>query len=115
MPHFKITFQESKASYSLNYLQTQVPPEHSSPLEHASTVDEHLQTLLAASQYAPVDCPTQDEAVPHMQDPELHVSSELLQASFVPHLHTPLVHVSVVPLQASTVDEHLQTLFVASQ
>ena len=39
----------------------------------------------------------------------------MLQASLVPHLHTPLVQVSDVPLQAATVEEHLQTLFVASQ
>ena len=50
-----------------------------------------------------------------MQDPELHVSPELLQASLVPHLQTPLVQVSDVPLHESTVAEHLHTLFVESQ
>ena len=97
------------------HLQTHVPPEHSSPLEQAGTVDEHLHTLLSASQYAPVDLPAQEDAVPHMQDPELQDSPELLHALPVPHLHTPLSQVSVVPLQAETVDEHLHTLFVASQ
>ena len=98
-----------------NYLQTHVPPEHSSPVEHLSTVAEHLHTLFVASQYVPVDCPTQEAAVPHLQTPETQVSPELLHASPVPHLHTPLVQVSVVPLQESTVEEHLQTLLVASQ
>jgi hypothetical protein len=97
------------------HLQTHVPPEHSSPLEQAATVDEHLHTLLSASQYAPVDEPTQEEVVPHIQDPEVHDSPELLHALPVPHLHTPLSQVSVVPVQAETVAEHLHTLFVASQ
>jgi hypothetical protein len=35
---------------NIQYLQTQVPPEHSSPVEHADTVSEHLQILLDASQ-----------------------------------------------------------------
>ena len=39
---------------------------------------EHLQTLLAASQYAPADKPLQDEAVPHLQVPETQVSPETL-------------------------------------
>ena len=63
----------------------------------------------------PVDNPTQDEAVPHMQVPELQVSPELLHASPVPHLQTPLVQVSDTPLHAATVAEHLQTLLAASQ
>ena len=99
----------------MQYLLTQVPPEHSNPVVHAATVSEHLQTLLGASQYVPVDNPTQEEAVPHLQEPELQVSPELVHASPVPHLQTPLVQVSVVPLHASTVAEHLQTLLGASQ
>ena len=71
--------------------------------------------LFAASQKEPVVRPEQLDEVPHLQDPELHVSPEILQASDVPHLQTPLVQVSDVPLQASTVAEHLQTLFAASQ
>ena len=97
------------------YLHTQTPPEHSSPIPQASIVDEHLHTLLAASQNVPVDSPTQDEEEPHMQVPETQVSPALVQASPVPHLQTPLVQVSVVPLHASTVAEHLQTLFAESQ
>ena len=59
----------------------------------------HLQTLLAASQYAPEVKSLQDVDVPHLQAPETQVSPETLHAS--------------------TVDEHLQIPFpllaVASQ
>ena len=94
----------------------QTPPVQVSvvPLQDA-TVAEHLHTLLAASQYAPVVNPAQLDAVPHLQDPELHVSPEILQASDEPHLQTPPVQVSDVPLQAATVAEHLHILFAASQ
>jgi PhoPQ-activated pathogenicity-related protein len=111
--------------------ELQVSPEllHASPVPHLHTplvqvsdvplqeltVDEHLHTLLLASQKDPVVIPTQVDAVPHKQDPELQVSPELLHESAVPHLQTPLVQVSDVPLQETTVAEHLHTLFVASQ
>ena len=95
-------------------LLTHVPPEHSSPLEQAGTVAEHLHTLLAASQTVPVVRPTHDEAVPHMQVPDGQVSSALVHAAPVPHLHVPLSQVFVVPLHAATVEEHLQTLLAAS-
>ena len=118
VPHLHVP--ESQVSPEL--LQASLVPHLQTPLVqvsevplHEATVDEHLQTLLVASQYDPVVCPTQVAAVPHLQDPELQVSPELLHASLVPHLQTPLVQVSEVPLHAATVDEHLQTLFVASQ
>ena len=44
--------------------------------EHEFRLDVHLQTLLEASQYAPVDKSLQDEAVPHLQAPETQVSPE---------------------------------------
>ena len=91
------------------------PPEHCSPLEQAATDAEHLQMLLAESQYGAVEEPTHVAAVPHLQVPDWQVSPELLHAAAVPHLHVPLSQVSVVPLHASTVDEHLHTLFAASQ
>ena len=118
VPHLQVP--ESQVSPELlhasfvPHLQTPLVHVSEVPL-HAATVDEHLQTLLVASQYDPVVCPTHVEAVPHLHVPESQVSPELLQASFVPHLQTPLVQVSEVPLHAATVDEHLQTLLVASQ
>ena len=51
----------------------------------------HLQTLLAASQYAPDVKSLQDVDVPHLQAPDTQVSPDTLHAS--------------------TVDEHLQTPF----
>ena len=82
---------------------------------HAFTLEEHLHTLFVASQNDPEALPTQVSVVPHLQDPEVQVSLGLLHILFVPHLHAPLVHVSDVPLHASTLEEHLHTLFVASQ
>ena len=96
------------------HLQTPAVQVSDVPLQ-AETVAEHLQRLFAASQYDPVVCPTQVEAVPHLQVPEEQDSPELLQASDEPHLQTPLVQVSVVPVHAATVDEHLHTLLAASQ
>ena len=96
------------------HLQTPLVQVSDVPLQ-AATVAEHLHTLFAASQYDPVVCPEHVDAVPHLQEPEVHVSPEILQASPVPHLQTPEVHVSDVPLHAATLAEHLHTLFAASQ
>ena len=101
--------------------------------EQDATDAEHLQTLLAASQYAPVVKPWQDVVVPHLQAPETHVSPDILHAATVaehlqtllaasqyapvdkslqdeavPHLQAPETQVSPDTLHASTVDEHLQ-------
>ena len=114
--------QAPEVQVSPELLQGSLVPHLHTPASHVSvvplqesTVDEHLHTLFAASQYSPAVCPTQVDAVPHIQVPEVQVSPELLHASLVPHLHTPLSQVSEVSLQASTVDEHLHTLLAASQ
>ena len=46
--------------------------------EHAATVDEHLHTLLVASQYDPDVTPAHDVLVPHLQNPSTHFSPSTL-------------------------------------
>ena len=92
--------------------------------EHELRLDVHLQTLLAASQYAPVDKSLQDDAVPHLQAPETHVSPDTLHASTVDeHLHMPFPPFADasqnspvdIPEHELRLEVHLQTLLAASQ
>ena len=49
------SFAKKVILISSSYLQTQDPLEQVSPPVQAATDAEHLQTLFATSQYAPVD------------------------------------------------------------
>ena len=48
---------------------------------HEASDREHLQTLFAASQYAPVVLPKQDEDVPHLHDPPMQTSPVTLHVT----------------------------------
>ena len=48
---------------------------------HETSDREHLQTLFAASQYAPVVLPKQDEDVPHLHDPPIQTSPATLHVT----------------------------------
>ena len=49
--------------------------------EHEASERVHLQTLFAASQYAPVVFPKQDEDVPHLHDPPTQISPVTLHVT----------------------------------
>ena len=93
--------RKHRAKFSgYKYLLMHSPFTQSSVNLHASLVAEHLHWLLAASQYSPVDEPSQEQIDPHWQAPFTLVSpgtlhdllNEVSPTSFIMTLKKKVMH-----------------------